>query len=101
MPLTRDDIIDQLVTVNKLHRREAMDILDTFIDDMKTEIEAGHKVKLAGFGALFLKRRGYTRKTGDMPEELKGKWEGIAFIPDTSLKAKAHLVDGRVGLDDD
>lgn len=99
MALTRDNILDELVSKYKLQRREAKDVLDTMIDDMKKVIEEGGRAKLAGFGSLVLNYQYYARKRRNIQEE--HRWRTVTFIPSIKLKARIQRADIEISRDVD
>lgn len=94
MALTKDKIIDELVTVCKLQRREAVDLLDTFLDHIKHGVANGERIRLAGFGSFFLKYHKYQRKRRDIvATEDTPKWRTPSFHPSTKVQARIQYAD--------
>ena len=96
MALTRDRIIDRLVWEYGLQRREAIDLYDTFIEDMKLKIENGERVRWAGFGTFRKKQHYYKRKRADV--EQTDNWRVITLEPAVALKKRiqrASVVEAR------
>ena len=84
MALTKDDIVEELVTKYKLARREAVDLMDTFIDYIKDSIAQDQTVKIINFGTFFMRKN---------PQR---KRRNIEIVPDSewripSLKTAAAL----------
>lgn len=88
MALTKDKIVDRLVEENGLNKREAKDFVDTFFDDIKERVSKGERVRLAGTGALFLKKQARQRKRRDTPVE--GEWRIPSFMPYPALKGRVQ-----------
>jgi len=59
MALTKDDLVNQLVERYDLRRREAVDLLDVFFDDLKNELTHNEKARLPGFGLLYRAEQPY------------------------------------------
>ena len=85
MALTREKIIDKLVSECGLKRREATDLYDTFIQDIKDAVNAGDRALLPGFGQLRFRRQPYKLKRADIPEEDRPKWSVVHFTPSSML----------------
>ena len=66
--VTRADIAETICTEIGLSRKDAGDILDMVIDEIKGELIAGRDVKISSFGSFLLKRKnariGRNPKTG-------------------------------------
>lgn len=91
MTLTRDKIIDTLVKDFGLLRREATDLYDTWIDDMKTSIKNSERVKLPEFGSFFMKDQSYQRKRRDIPvDEDTPKLRTPSFSAYNILRARVQ-----------
>lgn len=102
MALTRDGVIEALVTENNLQRREAMDFFDTFIDNIKKTVESGERAKLVGFGAFYLKKQSYQRKRRDIPVgDATPKWRTIALFPSVNLRNRVQCAEIAVSKDVD
>ena len=86
MALTKEAIIELLVTEHGLFRREATDILETVLDDIKQQCEEGARSRINTFGA-FLK----VRKRA--PKKLQDK--GVEYV-DTIKFRPAPYFKGRV-----
>lgn len=74
MALTVDKIVDRLVTQYKLQRREAVDLVDTFFDDIKKQIEKGNRVKLVNFGSFYMAQRGHRKRRNIPVTEDTPRW---------------------------
>ena len=55
--VTRADIAETICTEIGLSRKDAGDILDMVIDEIKGELIAGRDVKISSFGSFLLKRK--------------------------------------------
>ncbi len=66
--VTRADIADNICEEIGLSRKDAGDILDMVIDEIKGEMVSGRDVKISTFGSFLLKRKnarvGRNPKTG-------------------------------------
>lgn len=102
MALTKDDIIEALVTKNNLQRREAADFFDTFIDNIKKTVERGERAKLVGFGAFYLKKQYYHRKRRDIPVDADtADWRTVTLFPAKKLRDRIQYAGVMVSRDVD
>ncbi len=66
--ITRSDIAEKICEEVGLSRKDASDILDMTIEEIKSELISGNDVKLSSFGSLLLKEKkeriGRNPKTG-------------------------------------
>ena len=69
MTLTKAELADELFEKVGLNKREAKDMVEAFFDEVRTSLERGDGVKLAGFGNFQLRdkpqRPGRNPKTGE------------------------------------
>ena len=69
MTLTKLELADHLYEKVGLNKREAKDMVEAFFDEIRTTLERGDSVKLAGFGHFQLRdkpqRPGRNPKTGE------------------------------------
>lgn len=79
MPITRDDIIDTLVERFNLKRREASDLLATFLDDTKNELTNKAKIRWPGFGLFYRHEQDYVLKRRDIEDDPSENWNVIKF----------------------
>jgi nucleoid DNA-binding protein len=95
MALTKDLIVDQLVERYDLRRREALDLIDTFFDDLKRELTANGKTRLPGFGLFTRKTQPYKLKRRDIPAEETPNWEVITFqaAPALTKRVQRALIE--------
>ena len=86
--VTRADIAESICEEIGLSRKDAGDILDMVIDEIKGEMVAGRDVKISTFGSFLLKRKhariGRNPKTG-VEAEITPRTV-ISFRPSNSLK---------------
>jgi integration host factor subunit alpha len=89
MTLTKAELADQLFEKVGLNKREASDMVDAFFDEMRSALQSGDAVKLAGFGVFQLRdkvqRPGRNPKTGeDVPIKAR---RVVTFHASAKLKA--------------
>ncbi|MEN9559019.1 MAG: hypothetical protein RLZZ502_230 [Pseudomonadota bacterium] len=69
MTLTKAELAVMLFEQLGLNKREAKDMVDYFFEEIRLALEAGHEVKLAGFGQFELRQKderpGRNPKTGE------------------------------------
>ncbi|HMD55549.1 MAG TPA: integration host factor subunit alpha [Phycisphaerae bacterium] len=69
MTLTKAELADLLFEKVGFNKREAKDIVESFFEEIRIALEAGHGVKLSGFGNFQLRdkpqRPGRNPKTGE------------------------------------
>jgi integration host factor subunit alpha len=69
MTLTKADLADLLFEKVGLNKREAKDMVDAFLEELRFALERGDSVKLSGFGNFELRekseRPGRNPKTGE------------------------------------
>ncbi len=67
--LTKKDIIEDLIMNLGLSRKEASDVIETFLEVIKETLEKGEEVSLSGFGKWSVRnkreRKGRNPKTGE------------------------------------
>jgi len=67
--LTKADLIETLATEQEMSRRQVGEIVDMFLDEIKTALKKGDKVALTPFGSFVVrqrrKREGRNPKTGE------------------------------------
>jgi integration host factor subunit alpha len=90
--ITRADIADTICEEIGLSRKDAGDILDMVIDEVKSELTAGRDVKISTFGSFLLKRKsarvGRNPKTG-VEAEITPRTV-ISFRPSQTLKSSIN-----------
>ena len=57
MTLTKAELADLLFEQLGLNKREAKDMVERFFEEIRTSLEAGHSVKLSGFGNFQLREK--------------------------------------------
>jgi DNA-binding protein HU-beta len=66
--LTKADLVDSLANEFELSKRQAGDIIDMLLDEIKAALQAGDKVQLIPFGSFVVRdrkaREGRNPKTG-------------------------------------
>ena len=86
--VTRADIAESICEEIGLSRKDAGDILDMVIDEIKGEMISGRDVKISTFGSFLLKRKnariGRNPKTG-VEAEITPRTV-VSFRPSNSLK---------------
>jgi integration host factor subunit alpha len=55
--MTKADIVNRIQAETSLTRKESADILESVLSIMKTTLETGEKVKIAGFGNFEVKQK--------------------------------------------
>ena len=67
--MTKSDLIETLATEQEMSRRQVGEIVDMFLDEIKTALKKGDKVALTPFGSFVVrhrrKREGRNPKTGE------------------------------------
>ena len=79
-----------------LNKREALELVDTFFEDMWVSLAGGEQVKLSGFGNFDLRdknqRPGRNPKTGEeIPISAR---RVVTFHPGQKLKARVEVYAG-------
>lgn len=86
--VTRADIAENICEEIGLSRKDAGDILDMIIEEVKGELASGRDVKISSFGSFLLKRKnariGRNPKTG-VEAEITPRTV-ISFRPSQGLK---------------
>lgn len=91
MTLTKDVIVDTLVKEYGMGRREMIDIVDTFFDEIKHKIAAGERATFYGFGTFYKKKQSYKRKRRTIKvQEDEDNWHTISFRPARLLQARVQ-----------
>ena len=96
MTLTKAELADELFEKVGLNKREAKDMVEAFFDEVRTSLERGDGVKLAGFGNFQLRdkpqRPGRNPKTGEeVPISAR---RVVTFHPSQKLKASVERFEG-------
>jgi integration host factor subunit alpha len=101
LTVTRAHIAETIYTEVGLSRNESADLLEMVLDRLSSELEAGHSVKISGFGTFSVRQKGRrigrNPKTGEEVPILPRRV--LVFRPSHVLKAR---INGRtVGLETD
>lgn len=96
--LTKADIAEKLYQELGLNKREAKELVEMFFEEIRAGLEAGHQVKLSGFGNFDLRdknqRPGRNPKTGEeIPISAR---RVVTFRPGQKLKARVEAYAGSV-----
>lgn len=87
--MTKADLIENVYLKTGFSKKESAEIVETVFDLMKSTLEGGEKIKIAGFGNFVVKdkatRRGRNPQTGDEIEISSRKI--LTFKPSQVLKA--------------
>ena len=90
--ITRANIADTICEEIGLSRKDAGDILDMVVDEIRNELTAGRDVKISTFGSFLLKRKnariGRNPKTG-VEAEITPRTV-ISFRPSQTLKSSIN-----------
>jgi integration host factor alpha subunit len=94
--LTKADLIDAVATEVELSKRQAGEIVDLILDEIKTALQKGDRVALTPFGSFVVRarkaREGRNPKTG---EKIKIAARKVpAFVAGKSLKEAVGGVRG-------
>jgi len=96
MALTKAAMAEQLFDEIGLNKREAKDFVERFFEEIRAALEAGHDVKLSGFGNFALRnkseRPGRNPKTGEeIPITAR---RVVTFRPGQKLKSRVEAYAG-------
>jgi integration host factor subunit alpha len=87
--MTKADLVEDIYLKTGFSKKESADIVEMVFDLMKTTLEGGEKIKLAGFGNFVVKekstRKGRNPQTGDEIEISSRRI--LTFKPSQVLKA--------------
>jgi len=90
--MTKADLIENVYLKTGFSKKESADIVEMVFDIMKTNLEEGEKIKIAGFGNFVVKekatRRGRNPQTGDEIEITSRRI--LTFKPSQVLKASIN-----------
>ena len=92
--MTKADLVENIYQKTGFSKKDSADIVETVFDLIKTTLEEGEKIKIAGFGNFVVKekatRRGRNPQTGD---EIKISSRRIlTFKPSQVLKNSIYDV---------
>ena len=92
--MTKADLIENVYLTTGFSKKESAEIVEMVFDLMKSTLEAGEKIKIAGFGNFVVKekaaRRGRNPQTGGEIEISARKI--LTFKPSQVLKAAINEV---------
>ena len=96
MALTKAAMAEMLFDELGLNKREAKEFVDQFFEEVRMALEAGHDVKLSGFGNFVLRnkseRPGRNPKTGEeIPITAR---RVVTFRPGQKLKQRVEAYAG-------
>lgn len=60
--MTRPDLRDKIAEKFGLSKKDAMEIVDTMLEEIKTAIKKGEKVTLVGFGTFQKRKQGPSKR---------------------------------------
>ncbi len=87
--MTKADLVERVYLKTGFSKKESAQIVETVFDLMKSTLEKGEKIKLAGFGNFVVKdkatRKGRNPQTGDEIEISSRKI--LTFKPSQVLKS--------------
>ncbi len=93
--MTKADLIENVYLKTGFSKKESADIVELVFDLIKTTLESGEKIKIAGFGNFVVKekatRRGRNPQTGDEIEISSRRI--LTFKPSQVLKASINGQD--------
>lgn len=93
--MTKADLIEAVYLKTGFSKKESAEIVEMVFDLMKTTLEEGEKIKIAGFGNFVVKsktsRRGRNPQTGDEIEICSRRI--LTFKPSQVLKASINEGD--------
>jgi len=87
--MTKADLVEKVYLKTGFSKKESAEIVETVFDLIKSTLEEGEKIKIAGFGNFVVKnkatRRGRNPQTGDEIEISSRRI--LTFKPSQVLKA--------------
>ncbi len=90
--MTKADLVENVYLKTGFSKKESADIVEMVFDIMKNTLEAGEKIKIAGFGNFVVKdkstRRGRNPQTGEEIEISSRRI--LTFKPSQVLKASIN-----------
>ncbi len=96
MALTKADMAKSLFNELGLNKREALELIDLFFQELKASLAVGEEVKLSGFGNFDLRdkkeRPGRNPKTGETAPITARRV--VTFRPGGKLKARVEAYAG-------
>ena len=90
--ITKLDIIEYLSDKYHLSKQDTKNVVENFLEEIRSSLESGHDVKLSGFGIFVLRdkssRPGRNPKTGDVvPVSAR---RVVTFKPGQKLRARVE-----------
>ena len=90
--ITKIDIIEYLSDKYQLSKHDTKNVVENFLEEIRSSLESGHDVKLSGFGNFELRdkssRPGRNPKTGDaVPVSAR---RVVTFKPGQKLRARVE-----------
>lgn len=90
--ITKIDIIEYLSNKYQLSKQDTKNVVENFLEEIRSSLESGHDVKLSGFGNFELRdkssRPGRNPKTGDIvPVSAR---RVVTFKPGQKLRARVE-----------
>ena len=90
--ITKIDIIEYLSDKYQLSKHDTKNVMENFLEEIRSSLESGHDVKLSGFGNFELRdkssRPGRNPKTGDVvPVSAR---RAVTFKPGQKLRARVE-----------
>jgi integration host factor subunit alpha len=90
--MTKRDLIENVRINSNLQRREAEDIVDSFLDLIKDTLASGEEIKVSGFGKFVVNskndRKGRNPQTGESLTITSRRI--VTFKPSTILKQQIN-----------
>ncbi|MBF0124320.1 MAG: integration host factor subunit alpha [Magnetococcales bacterium] len=88
--MTKSDIVETLHKKTGVPRRNAMQIVETFFEIIREQLEQHEEVKLAGFGNFSTRKKGSRlgRNPRTMQEVEISQRDVVSFHPSHILRAK-------------
>jgi integration host factor subunit alpha len=94
--MTKADLVENVYLKTGFSKKESAEIVEMVFDIMKTTLETGDKIKIAGFGNFVVKdkatRRGRNPQTGEEIEITSRRI--LTFKPSQVLKAAINGAEG-------
>ncbi len=94
--MTKADLVENIYLKTGFSKKESAEIVEMVFDIMKTTLEDGNKIKIAGFGNFVVKdkatRRGRNPQTGEEIEISSRRI--LTFKPSQVLKAAINELEG-------
>ena len=94
--LTKADLIEEVLRVTELPRKESESIVETIFDSIIESLQKGDKIEIRGFGSFRTRqRRGRTGRNPKTGEKVEVPAKRIPFFkPSKELKDFVNTADG-------